>query len=272
MKPFYQIAGVSKQAHQQYINRQADSSDRTAYYIGLMAQARALHPRIGLAKIYYLFEPAGIGRQAFENLGKAAGYALEPRPVLTWKGYRSIPYTNLLSDHLFNGADQIWVTDITYYKIGEKYFYISMIMDFYLRKIIAANVAESLHASHSIALLRQALKARQITPCQGLIHHSDKGSRYTSGAYTELLKKYKIGISMCTSVFENTSMERLNGIIKNDYLIHCSPSTFNQLKKQLKLAVTNYNNCPHGQLNMMSPNKYECHLENIPLSQRTLMK
>lgn len=272
MKPFYDIAGVSKQAHQQYINRQAELADRTAYYLGLMAQARQMHPCIGLAKIYHLFKPSGIGREAFEHLGKQAGYALEPRPVLTWKGHRTIPYFNLLSDKRFNGADQVWVTDITYYKIRTDYYYISMIMDLYLRKIIAANVAASLHAEHSLALLRQALKLRAIKPTHALIHHSDKGTQYTSTAYTTLLKKHQVGISMCSSVFENTSMERLNGIIKNDYLIHWNPRTFDQLKKKLKLAVNNYNECPHGQLNMMSPNQYESHLENVPLNQRTLMK
>jgi transposase InsO family protein len=272
MKPFYAIAGVSKQAHQQYLKRQADRSDRTAYYIGLMAEARALHPCIGLAKIYHLFKPDGIGREAFEHLGKAAGYALDTRPVLSWKGHHGIPYYNLLSDKQFNGADQIWVTDITYYKIGNDYFYISMIMDLYLRKIIVAGVASSLHAEYSRALLNQAIKRRSIKPSHALIHHSDKGTQYTSRAYTDLLKKHGIGISMCSSVFENTSMERLNGIIKNDYLIHWAPRTLAQLTRQLKRAVTNYNNCPHGQLNMMSPNEYERHLENVPLNQRTLMK
>ena len=237
-----------------------------------MAQARELHPSIGLAKIYHLFKPPGIGREAFEHLGKAAGYALEPRPLLSWKGYRSIPYDNLLSEKQFNGADQIWVTDITYYKIGNDYFYISMIMDLYLRKIIVANVAASLHAQHSLALLRRAIKMRGIKPEHGLIHHSDKGTQYTSIAYTALLKKHQIGISMCRSVFENTSMERLNGMIKNDYLIHWNPTSFNQLRNHLKKAVQNYNNCPHGKLNMMAPNEFEIHLENLPLNQRTILK
>ena len=67
-------------------------------------------------------------------------------------------------------------------------------------------------------------------------------------------------------------MERLNGIIKNEYLIHWNPTTFKQLKNQLKRAVQNYNNCPHGQLKMMTPNEFEIHLENVPLNQRTSLK
>ena len=272
MNRVYKIAGLSKQAHQQYMAKRADQQDRTAYYIGLMSQAREMHPAIGLAKIYYLYAPDGIGREAFEQLGQMAGYALEAKPRLTWKGTRVIPYQNLLSGKLFNGVNQIWVTDITYYKIADTYYYISMIMDLYSRKIIAYKVAPTLHSTHSKSVLKAALKARPLGSNHGLIHHSDKGVQYTCGQYVKLLKKHQIAISMCNSVYENTSMERLNGIIKNDYLIHWNPKSFNHLKRLLAKAVNNYNNCPHGQLQMKSPNQYEQYLKNVPLPQRTLLK
>ena len=272
MSPYYKIAGITKQAHQQFMAKLSNKTEKTAYYIGLMEQARGLHPVIGLAKIYALYNPDGIGRVAFEQLGKMAGYALESRPILTWKGVRVIPYQNLLADKLFNGVNQIWVTDITYYKIGDTYYYISMIMDLYSRKIIAYTVAPSLHAKYSIKVLRAALKARKLPINHQLIHHSDKGVQYTCNDYIKLLRKHQIAISMCNSVFENTNMERLNGIIKNDYLIHWAPKSFSHLLRLLKRAVTNYNNCPHGELKMMSPNQYEEHLKNVPLSQRTLHK
>ena len=159
MSPYYKIAGISKQAHQQYMAKLADKQDRTAYYIGLMEQARRMHPVIGLAKIYYLYEPYGIGRVAFEQLGKMAGYALEPKPSLSWKGTRVIPYQNLLSDKWFTDVNQVWATDITYYKIGQIYYYISMIMDLYSRKIIACLAAQTLQAKHSMNVLRAALKS-----------------------------------------------------------------------------------------------------------------
>ena len=272
MKAYYNIAGISKQAHQQYMAKLSDQQDRTGYYIGLIEQARNMHPVIGLAKIYYLYQPQGIGRIAFEELGKMAGYALETKPRLTWNGARVIPYKNLLSDKRFTDANQLWVTDITYYKIGDTYYYISMIMDLYCRKIIAYKLADTLQAKHSIAVLKAALKARQLSKQHRLIHHSDKGVQYTCRAYTQLLKKHQISISMCNSVFENTSMERLNGIIKNDYLIHWNPKSFSQLKRHLAKAVNNYNDCPHGELSMISPNQFELELKNVPLSQRTSIK
>ena len=198
------------------------------------------------------------------------GYKKKPG---VYGGKPSIVVDNTL-DRQFSvdTPDRAWVTDITYYKIGDTYYYISMIMDLYSRKIIAFTVAESLHAKHSMKVLRVALKARQLPEEHQLIHHSDKGVQYTCNDYTKLLTKHQIAISMCNSVFENTNMERLNGIIKNDYLIHWAPKSFSHLKRLLTRAVTNYNNCPHGELDMMSPNQYEEYLSNVPLSQRTLQK
>lgn len=272
MRPYYKIAGVSKQAHHQYRSRQSNKTDRTAYYIGLMEQARLMHPVIGLAKIYALYEPEGIGRIAFEHLGKLWGYALEQRPILSWKGTKTIPYDNLLSDKYVTGVNQVWVTDITYYKIADTYYYISMIMDLYSRKIIAHTVADSLQAKHSLKVLKAAIKARQLASNHQLIHHSDKGVQYTCNEYIKYLDKNQIAISMCKSVYENTHMERLNGIIKNDYLVHWNPKSEGQLKRLTARAANNYNHCPHGQLNMLSPIQFEQTLENIPLNQRTKMK
>jgi putative transposase len=272
MKALYKIAQLSKQAHHQFMNTSSARADDTALYIQMIEQARTLHPVIGLEKIYHLFKPSTIGRDAFINIGTLAGYALEYHKKTTFKGVHVIPYQNLLTDKVFNNINQVWATDITYYRIGAIYYYISMIMDLYSRKIVSCLLAASLHAEHSLKVLKKAIKSRVLPANHKLIHHSDKGTQYTSHIYTKLLKKNKIGISMCNSVFENTSMERLNGIIKNDYLIHWQPRSFSHLTTLLNRAVNNYNNCPHGQLGMLSPNQYEGQLQNVPLSQRTKLK
>lgn len=269
MKDLYAIAGLSKQAHQQYMGRLLSREDQSSLYIQMIEEARSLHPVIGLEKIYYLYRPQGIGRDGFINIGSLAGYALEKRPMTSWKGERVIPYQNLLSGKYFSDINQVWVTDITYFKLRDTYYYISMVMDLYSRRIIAAILADSLHALHSIKLLKKALKLRPLPQDHQLIHHSDKGTQYTSLDYTKLLKSRSIGISMCNSVFENTAMERLNGIIKNNYLIHWTPRSFSHLDTLLKKAVNNYNQCPHGQLSMLTPIQFEEQLPNVPLNQRT---
>ena len=137
MKDLYGIAGVSKQAHHRYMNRQLCKSDKTAFYIGLVEAARSMHPVIGLEKIYHLYKPLPIGRDGFINIATLAGYALDKPIKISWKGPRVIPYQNLLSGKCFTDINQVWATDITYYQIGKVYYYISMIMDLYSRRILA---------------------------------------------------------------------------------------------------------------------------------------
>jgi len=64
--------------------------------------------------------------------------------------------------------------------------------------------------------------------------------------------------SMCETVYENANAERLNGTIKNDYLIHYGPQNYNQLLTMTDKAVTKYNNeRPHQSLGSVSPYQYE---------------
>ena len=269
MKDLYSIAQISKQAFHQQMARESLKEDRSWLYIQMIQQARELHPVIGLEKIYYLFKPEEIGRDSFIHIGTLAGYALEKPPKTTFRGIDPVPYKNLLVGKYFSGVNQVWATDITYYKLHTEYYYISMIMDLYSRRILAHGLARTLHAHHSMVLLKEALKRRKLGKAHQLIHHSDRGIQYRAQAYLKLLTKHQIGISMCSSVFENTSMERLNGIIKNDYIRHWNPNSFSQLKKLLDRAVNNYNNCPHGELEMNSPLDFEKKLQQIPLNQRT---
>lgn len=73
----------------------------------------------------------------------------------------------------------------------------------------------------ALEALKNALKERNTDNYENkLIHHSDRGSQYIYQSYTDLLEKYNIQISMCKTVLENAHAERLNGIIKNEYLTH----------------------------------------------------
>lgn len=264
--------GISKQSHHQYLARKATQQNRRRYYIGLMEEARRLHPVIGLVKIYHLYEPDGIGRDAFVALGLRAGYGLDLYTTSSYKKKGSSPFPNLLVGKYFTAVNQLWSSDITYYAINGTFYYLIFILDVYSRKIVAHQVAQSLHARHNIRALRMAIRSRKITKNNDLIHHSDQGSQYTADAYLKVLDKYNIQISMCQSVFENTHIERVNGIIKNNYLVHWYPKDLHDLKRKTTMAVNNYNNCPHSSLHKLSPNKFEQLLPSIPMNQRTKLK
>lgn len=106
--------------------------------------------------------------------------------------------------------------------------------------VLGYNVSDSLRTESNEKALDMALKEMKYLP-GGLIHHSDKGSQYSSTIYTEKLKKHGIQISMGNAAWENAFAERINGIIKNEYLKMWSINSFEELKRYTTKAVNHYN-------------------------------
>src|SRR5207244_10795161 len=125
-------------------------------------------------------------------------------------------------------------------------------------------------AENNLQALQMALKTRKKSKYNHqLIHHSDRGGQYISDRYTECLKEAQIRISMCNEVYENAHVERVNGTIKNQYLIHWNITNFEQLQTQLKRAVTTYNQLkPHAALGGLTPLAFEQHIKELNHSQR----
>lgn len=172
---------------------------------------------------------------------------------------------NLTVDLAIRDINQLWTSDITYFQIGvDEYLYIVFIIDVYSRRILGYNVSDNLRAESNLKALGMAIRLRGIEEYDDLIHHSDKGVQYTSKAYTSLLEKHNIKISMCNIVYENTHIERVNGIIKNEYLTNYSIKTISECKKVLKKSVENYNAFrPHWSLDLKSPITFENELAKI---------
>lgn len=93
---------------------------------------------------------------------------------------------------------------------------------------------------------------------EGLIHHSDQGFQYCSSQYVNVLKKYGIQISMSDKgePLQNPIAERVNGIIKNEYLFFKNLDNKLTSMQSLHEAVHTYNTVrPHLSCNMMTPEK-----------------
>ncbi len=76
MTDLYTLNTISKQAHAQALAYDA-AAGKVPYYLGLIEELRELHPSIGLRNIYETYQPDGIGRDAFIELGKQHGYMLK---------------------------------------------------------------------------------------------------------------------------------------------------------------------------------------------------
>jgi transposase InsO family protein len=103
-------------------------------------------------------------------------------------------YPNLARKMVLTDVDQLWVADITYIRLREEFVFLAVILDAHSRRVIGWALDRTIEDDLTLRALRMALAQRVIEP--GLVHHSDRGSQYASGDYTDLLHEHGIEISM----------------------------------------------------------------------------
>lgn len=271
MKQLYELVNVSKQAHLSFIDRQNEKEQDDMIVLNAIAGLRIMHPQMGAKKMYELLQPESISRDKFIVLAVANGYGVQKTKnyQITTQNSRIYKYKNLINGFVLFDINNVWVSDITYFLLGDTFYYLTFIEDVYSRRILGNIAYPTLQARANPYALNMALRTRDIHSYANLIHHSDRGVQYTSKEYVNALESRTIKISMCDSVYENTHIERVNGIIKNEYLHHWTINDFSTLKQKLKLAVFLYNNeRPHWCLEKMAPIQYENYIKELPFSQR----
>jgi len=258
--------GITRQAYYSYTWKAYEESNKHHIIIDKVKVIREKHPRLGTRKLFDMLQPffkehqIKIGRDALFNLLYINHLLVRKRKrrISTTNSYhRFRKYPNLIRDIIPTAINQLWVSDITYWKIGEKYVYISFITDVYSHKIVGYHVAQTLETIESIQALKMALKSLEIRPKQ-LIHHSDRGIQYCSNSYVKLLQDYKLKISMTENgdPLENAVAERVNGIIKEEYLQDYEVRNLKEAKKVLSFVVKLYNEeRPHNSISNHVPNE-----------------
>jgi transposase InsO family protein len=137
-------------------------------------------------------------------------------------------------------------------------------MDIYSRKILGCQVFENMLSENNVSVLKSTLKSRGIEDYdEELIHHSDKGSQYLSTKYMQLLLHAGIKLSLAENSLQNGYAERINGTIKNNYLVSYATENLTMLRKHLRYCVDLYNNeRPHSSLKYLTPTAFERSLKN----------
>lgn len=274
MRMLYLLAGVTKQGHQQALQRQIEEAAKEPSYIGLITEIREIHPGMGLRKMFEQFEPEGIGRDAFIALGIQSGFRLRApeNPQITTRTIPNRRYPNLLEGKRFTDVNQLWSSDIFYFSLLGQHYYGVLLMDVYSRRIVGWSMSNNMRAENNIRALERALTLRGISNYHNqLIHHSDRGSQYISDDYTRSLSKHGIQISMCKEVLENAHIERVNGTIKNEYLARWTIKSESQLIERMEMAVSNYNNRRHQSLKM-TPLEFETYVKELAEEQKNKME
>lgn len=255
MNRLYQAAGVSKQAVNQQAKRQAGFDCRVAELTEQAEVLRRDHPGCGVEKMYHTLKPDFLGRDRFIELFMEAGFRIKRGRNYRRTTYAAhADYPNLIKGVSVGSPSVIWQSDITYCLAGEQFYYAVFIIDVYTKKIVGYRVSDHMRAEANVKALEMALKNNKPPD----IHHSDRGSQYSSQEYINLLKSHNCRISMARSAQDNAYAERINRTIKEEYLTYWKPMTLPQMKRAIDKAVFNYNNKrKHKNIKMMAPADFE---------------
>jgi putative transposase len=217
---------------------------------------RKLHPLLELEKSGFSIK---IGRDKLFGLLRENGLLVKPRKrkYFTTQSHHWLrKYENLVENLVINRPNQLWVSDITYLKINQDVYYLYLITDAYSQKIVGFNISMDLKARSAVAALKMALRDNPGNHCYGLIHHSDRGIQYCSQEYVSILNKNGVLISMTNpaSPHENAIAERINGILKDEWLYDLELAQNENPYKKVKDIIGIYNQLrPHNSLNNMTP-------------------
>jgi len=263
----YRAINISKQAVHKMLNLKQKQQDESEQLKRFIDDIREDHPTMGLRDLYFKIMPDFMGRDKFEEFCKKSGYMIKNKSryckTTDSSGVKRFP--NYIMDLKIERLNQVWQSDITYYEVGGKFYYITFIIDSYSRRILGYSVSKRLLTEHTtLPALKMALKTRQDVDLRGLIFHSDGGGQYYAHDFLEITKKKEIINSMCKNAYENGKAERLNGIIKNNYLRHRYINSLEKLLIEVDRAVLLYNHeKPHIELTRKSPIQFENNLLSL---------
>ncbi len=261
MNGLYQAVGKSKQSFHQYHNRLIIKFEEEANLRMLIPRIRKDHPTMGVRDLYYKIQPSTMGRDAFESFCREEGFMIKIKQSFkrTTDSSGVKRFDNLCDTIQVTVPDQLWVSDITYFELDGRFYYITFIQDVFSRKILGYSVSISLRTiDTTLPALKKSLITRKKKKLPNLIFHSDGGGQYYADEFLKTTSDAQITNSMCKYPWENPYAERINGVIKNNYLIHWEIKDFKQLITQVDRAVKLYNNDkPHKSLKRLTPNEYE---------------
>lgn len=270
MKELYAVAKISRQAVQQSGKRQRIRHNDEQKFFEQAALIRQQHPGAGCRKMALDMRCRGWGRDKLEALLLGQGYRISYRQNFTRTTYaqRQYHYPNLIEGLELNNIHQVVQTDITYYRVREKFYYLTFFVDVYSRYIGGYAVSSSLAAAANIEALRMLLKSRGNNHA-GLIHHSDKGSQYIDQEYRKILSDNKVQTSMCNEAWQNAYSERINRTIKQEYLDGWAIENEIQLRRAVARAVKHYNqHRRHQSLGWLTPSDFERQLKTLKPEER----
>lgn len=268
------LFGYSRQAYYQHNKDIYKDVVLCEVLLQMVATERLLMPRLGTRKLIVNLEreyQINIGRDALFDLLRDHGLLIcrskskVPKTTDSWHSF--MKYKHLVRLYIPKAPHKLWVSDMTYIRtLSNGFSYLFLITDAYSRKIIGYDLSTNMEAANGIKALEMAInqlpeEMRKLinnpkVTDSGLIHHSDRGSQYCCKEYVTILDKTKIAISMTENgdPKENALAERVNGILKTEWLYYQPLYEHAELKLKVEEIIFIYNTCrPHSSIDMNTP-------------------
>lgn len=251
-----ELVGVSRStvyAHQKPV---AESSDDVAL-CHVIDEIYTAHPFYGTRRMAVALARRGhcINRKRVQRLMRGMGLAgIAPGPNTSQKHPENKVYPYLLRGMAITRPNQVWSTDITYIRLPRGFVYLVAIIDWYSRKVLSWRLSNTMDAAFCVDALQDALSLYGAPE----IFNSDQGSQFTSAAFTGLLKRHEVQISMDGRgrAFDNIFVERLWRTVKYEDVYLRGYSSLGELTMGLSDYFQYYNaDRPHQSLGNRTPDE-----------------
>ncbi len=183
------------------------------------------------------------------------------RFVATTDSDHGLPvYPNLAADMDVTAPDELWVSDLTYIRLGHEFVYLAVVLDACSRRCLGWSLGRRLDAALAVAALRMALTGRKPQ-----VHHSDRGVQYASGEYTRLLKASGVAISMSRkgNPYDNAKAESFMKTLKYEQVYLSEYESLADARAQITYFVEAVYNQKrlHSSLGYLPPAEFEQQFE-----------
>jgi len=212
------------------------------------------HPEYGYPRMTEWLKAEGyeVNRKRVFRLMRQMGlHAITPGPHTSSPapGHKVYPY--LLRNVEVNRVNQVWSTDITYIPMRHGYMYLTAVLEWYSRYVLAWEVSNTLESSFCVAALEKALRLGRPE-----VFNTDQGSQFTSEDFTGVLMDHEIAISMDGRgrALDNAFIERLWWTVKYENIYPRAYENGHELHRGLTVYFEYYNNeRTHSALDKLTP-------------------
>lgn len=271
-----ELCGLFGKSKQAYYKHDADTYMRRVTMeelaVRYIEEVRRKDPGIGGLKIWIMYirefgNESAIGRDRFCEIFDRYGYKLRRRkrtPRTTDSTHGNPTYPNLIKPLIPTRIGEVIVSDITYISLIDSvnrertFCYASLVLDSYTKILLGYSVGPTLETVYPLEALYMSidvLLAHGVN-LSSTIHHSDRGTQYTSADYIEVLHQYEMRISMTESgnPKDNPEAERINSTLKNELFKDKEFHDIEEVREAMQAAVPFYNNeRPHRSIEMLTP-------------------